>query len=271
MSKTIRPNRLRAFTIPEVLAVVAIIVIIMSIILPMFGRAKVTALRTVCATNEHNWGAALRSYSSDNRTFFPDNRFFSYSIIPTMYPPTGYRSGYHISWNSSVVERFWRDYLVRNNSDSKTNVHDVLNCPTQLWHQVNDVSLTGGLVGYFYMPGRSQDADTNYGFAGAGWVFKDRFGGPNANAPIMSDMKQWHPTWGWFYGAGYPNAGSPISSHARSGTGEAEGGNFLFEDVHVTWYESDTTGNPDVNDPNDIIKLGADVGGWRTFYSIPLN
>lgn len=264
-----RPG-LRAFTVPEVLAIVAIIAIIMSILLPSIGRAKIYALRTLCATNQHNWGVALRGYATANRGFFPDNR---YSDVVPVGAYKSYTPGYHISWNSSVVQQFWRDYLVRNNASSKDNVHDVLNCPTQVWHQVNDVNLSGGLVGYFYMPGRSPDGTTNYSFAGNGWVFKDRFGGPDSRAPLMSDMKQWHPdpTWGWYFGPGYSKPGAPISSHPRSRTGEAEGGNFLFEDVHVTWYDSDIGENPSITDPNDIMKLGATIGGWQTFYKIPIN
>jgi len=276
------PNRFaksvqRAFTVPEVLAVVAVIMIVLSILLPAFSRSRTYVHQTMCAANMHNWGVAMRSYANNNRGFFPDNRYVNNTTITQVqmdaaYPPS-YRSGYHISWNSSVVQQFWKEYLVENNSAAKTNDHDVLNCPTQVWHQVNDINLAGGLVGYFYMPGRTQDVDTNYSFAGNGWVFKDRFGGPDSKAPIMTDMKQWHPdpAWGWFFGPGYAKPGGPISSHARASTGEPEGGNFLFEDAHVTWFKSDTTDNPSISDPNDIIQLGATIGGWRTYYKIPIN
>lgn len=250
---------------------VAVIAIIMSIILPTLWRGRDYAHRVLCATNQHNWGAGLRSYANDNRGYFPDNRFATLAEMPARIAAYGpdYRYGLHISWNSSVVQKFWKQYLVENHSTSKTDEHDVLNCPTQKWHQVNDINLAGGLVGYFYMPGRSQDGDTNYSMAGTGWVFKEKFGGQFTAAPIMSDMKQWHPdpTWGWFFGPGYPKAGSPISSHTRR-TGEPEGGNFLFEDVHVTWYESDLTGDPNPMEANEIMQLGCTVGGWRQYYKI---
>lgn len=267
----------RGFTVPEVLAVVAIIMIILSILLPSLSRARIITYRTTCAANMRNWGMALRSYANMNRGFFPDNRYVGTDAtlraeMNAAYPPT-YVEGYHLSWNSSVVQKFWREYLVANNTSTKTNEHDVLNCPTQVWHQVNDINLAGGLVGYFYLPGRTQDNTTNYSYAGNGWAFKTRYAGPDANAPIMSDMKQWHPdpAWGWRFGPGYAKPGGPISSHARQTTAEPEGGNFLFEDAHVTWFQSDKGEDPSIADPNDIIQLGATVGGWRQYYKIPIN
>ena len=267
----------QGFTVPEVLAVIAIIMIVLSILLPSLTRARAQTYQTTCAANLRNWGMGLRSYANMNRGFLPDNRYVGGDTVlqaqmNAAYPPS-YRQAVHVSWNSSVMQTFWKEYLIQNNQATKTNEHDVLNCPTQVWHQVNDINLSGGLVGYFYLPGRTQDATTNYSYAGNGWAFKTRFGGPDSKAPLMMDMKQWHPdpTWGWKFGPGYAKPGAPISSHARQNTGEPEGGNFLFEDAHVTWYQSDTTGDPAIADPNDIIQLGATVGGWRLYYKIPLN
>lgn len=269
--KMISARRL-AFTVPEVLAVVAILAIVMSILLPSFTKAKAYGTRVLCATNEHNWGAGLRSYANDNRGYFPDNRYSTsatQAAFNAAYPPV-YTPGYHTSWNSSVVQKFWKNYLVQNNSTAKTDVHDVLNCPSQRWHQINDVNLAGGLVGYFYLPGRSQDNGSNYTIAGNGWVFKDKFGGPDSKAPIMMDQKQYSVSKGMTGGGWWHDARVPYSSHPRR-TGEPEGGNFLFEDVHVTWYDSDVGENPAVDDPNDIIKQSGTLGDWWYLYKIPIN
>ncbi len=48
-----------AFTIPELLAVIALIVIIISILLPSFGTAKQTAWIAQCASNEHQIRIAI--------------------------------------------------------------------------------------------------------------------------------------------------------------------------------------------------------------------
>ena len=265
-------TRRLAFTVPEVLAIVAIISILLSILMPVYSRAKGYGTRVLCATNQHNWGVGLRAYATDNRGFFPDNRYATattQAAFNAAYPPT-YKSGYHTSWNSSVVQKFWQNYLVKNNSSAKTNEHDVLNCPSQKWHQINDINLVGGLVGYFYLPGRSPDNGSDYSIAGNGWVFKDRFGGPDSKAPIMMDQKQYSIAKGMAGEGWWHTAQVPYSSHPRR-TGEPEGGNFLFEDVHVTWYDSDIGEDPAPNDPNDIIKQSGTLGSWWYLYKIPIN
>lgn len=261
----------RAFTVPEILAVIAIVVIIVSLLLPTLSRARDQARRTICATNMHNWAVAVRAYANDNNRYFPDNRT---TLGPGESYAGGYTPGFHISWNSSVVGKFWRNYLTGINAAARTDEHDVLNCPTQKWHQVNDMGLGGGLVGYFYMPGRGPDGTTNYSFAGDTWVYRAKFNGPASRAPIMADMKQFSTGWNsWFFppGAGIASStGGPISSHVRN-TGEPDGGNFAFEDGRVVWYESDTARNPAYNDAADTIQLGCTIGGWWCYYKIPIN
>jgi prepilin-type N-terminal cleavage/methylation domain-containing protein/prepilin-type processing-associated H-X9-DG protein len=59
------------FTVPEVLAVVAIIVIILSILMPNLTRARARARAVICSSNEHQLGVAVRGYAVDNRQYFP--------------------------------------------------------------------------------------------------------------------------------------------------------------------------------------------------------
>src|SRR5690349_6876679 len=50
---TKRTPHYRAFSVPEILAVVAIIAIILSILLPSLGKSKVAARNVVCQNNLH--------------------------------------------------------------------------------------------------------------------------------------------------------------------------------------------------------------------------
>jgi prepilin-type N-terminal cleavage/methylation domain-containing protein len=61
----------RAFTLIELLVVIAIIAILAAILLPVLGAAKVRAVRIQCVSNEHQIGAALVMYTSDNQEYYP--------------------------------------------------------------------------------------------------------------------------------------------------------------------------------------------------------
>jgi prepilin-type N-terminal cleavage/methylation domain-containing protein/prepilin-type processing-associated H-X9-DG protein len=57
-------NRLRAFTLVELLVVVAIITILMALLLPSIGKARDTAQQVKCMSNLRQVGVALYSYLS---------------------------------------------------------------------------------------------------------------------------------------------------------------------------------------------------------------
>jgi prepilin-type N-terminal cleavage/methylation domain-containing protein len=66
-----RQDRLRGFTLVEVLVVTAVMAVLISILLPSLGRAREDARRTVCLANLKHVGASLFSYASTNRELGP--------------------------------------------------------------------------------------------------------------------------------------------------------------------------------------------------------
>ena len=62
-----------AFTVPEMLAVVAIIVIILAILMPALWHGKEWARDSVCRTNQRQIGIAFKSYSLDHSNTLPPN------------------------------------------------------------------------------------------------------------------------------------------------------------------------------------------------------
>lgn len=64
-------KRLGAFTLIEVLVVVAIIALLIAIAMPSISQAKRVSRRTYCLSNLHDIGIAIQSYAQQNKEKFP--------------------------------------------------------------------------------------------------------------------------------------------------------------------------------------------------------
>ena len=74
-----RSNRITAFTLIELLVAVSIIALLIAMLLPATKRARETARRAICLSNERQLVAALTVYGDENEGRFPigGNRFNS--------------------------------------------------------------------------------------------------------------------------------------------------------------------------------------------------
>ena len=87
----------KAFTLIEMLVVIAIIAILAGLLMPALTRARKEARKTHCMNNEHNVGIYLAMYKTDNRGRYPSVSF----------PGTGAGRRYD---SSLSIARLWPDY-----------------------------------------------------------------------------------------------------------------------------------------------------------------
>lgn len=200
----------RAFTLIELLTVIAIIGILAAILIPTVGAVRRTAIKAQCASNLHQFGTALNLYRNDNKDFLPNG------TIPNQ----------RLQWigTSTVSDLMkygmtWEMFFCRGNqvySDAQmteANRLKVINNPGD--------SIA---FGYIYLPGTNYPATDQYGRTVAS-RYKETKGSKITYRLIAADLNRKYQS-KWDGGTNHNQDNMPI------------GGNHLYIDGSVKWVEA---------------------------------
>ncbi|MDR1281610.1 MAG: prepilin-type N-terminal cleavage/methylation domain-containing protein [Opitutaceae bacterium] len=204
-------NPLRAFTLIELLTVIAIIGILAAIIIPVVGSVRESARVARCGANVRQTGLALTLYAQDNRGYYPANA----------------NSG-------AVIGRNYAERLVIGGYVGKRS--GVFSCPGDPSVRNNLVATDKESRSYAYI---SPSMAPNYS---AGTARRQASIG---NPSRVAMLTEWHSASGSFMVEDYAGSvcGADIvdtDAKARSNSGHRDGKrHFLFFDGHVSFHAPD--------------------------------
>ncbi|MCC5828920.1 MAG: type II secretion system protein [Phycisphaeraceae bacterium] len=179
----------RAFTLVELLVVISILALLISLMLPALGMARVAARETVCAVNVRTFTQTAVSFAAEHRGWLPH---MGHGDAQSHQESGGEGRPYYI-------HRFWRDHLtgplgmVRPNFYSPTN---------DAWNDDAFWSFTSSraVIGYFYFGNRpALENSVRSAVMGAGsdpavTVFPQRIDRPSFTDMVVSDLNRKWPT-----------------------------------------------------------------------------
>ncbi len=210
----------RAFTVPELLAVVAVITIIISLLLPSLVKARRITYIAICASNQHQIGVAQQNYLIDSRNVYPTLVNWG-DLIGQRGDSTAYASN-----TTDVTKRPLDPYVAADKDGQKV---EIARCPSDLGDPlVANIANCFKSYGTSYLP--QWDSD----------VFRVKYVYGRTNTPSkpsMTKMQITHPSnkillgdWVWH--------GNRLVSQRQThwhGDGRLRQLNYLMADIHVVY------------------------------------
>src|SRR5580658_6743728 len=126
----------QAFTLIELLIVIAIIAILAAILMPVLSAAKARADQIYCLNNMRQWALAFHMYCDDNSNFVPEEGDTAAAINYTAAGAPGTTDNYDLAWYNIIPPEISQPPLVNLyglNNHAKTpplpGSHSLFSCP----------------------------------------------------------------------------------------------------------------------------------------------
>jgi prepilin-type N-terminal cleavage/methylation domain-containing protein/prepilin-type processing-associated H-X9-DG protein len=141
----LRRFRQRAFSLTELLIVIAVIVILLAILLPALGKVRERSRTATCLANLKSIGTAVHLYMSDNHDYSPMRGMDSSNAAPPGWGFRGYGPDDRVVWSDQVV---LGQYAGSTNGDNSRPAYrygavrkrSVFICPSDAMHDGEHVS-----------------------------------------------------------------------------------------------------------------------------------
>jgi prepilin-type processing-associated H-X9-DG protein len=215
--------RRRAFTLLELLIILALLCLLVALVMPPLVRAREKANRVVCADNLRQIGVAMLAYVGDNQDHFPTAGDY----------PSGTILGTDFSWDMKLINKGYAGV-------------SVFHCPSDRIPRNNPSTCTAeGTVPnphyrtYAMACGATSDPNVHF------------IQGSRTNSPGLADLggivlvgECVNQTMNAYVGAKcsywFQGAFSQYPPHGVHVPSDTNAGNYLFCDGHVTWTEAPT-------------------------------
>jgi len=224
----------RAFTLIELLCVIAIVGVLASIIVGSLSKIRDTARRSECASNLRQIGAAFQLYAIDNKGLYPAPRLNGSSSPPAGINPSG--QNWQVEISPYVIRDQAKIWIVQDTYGQANIAH----CPSyDLFFNTSAKmsSQTGVSVASTAGYGMNINLNvngTNYGGAGTTWGVENtiRFRAVALNNPattvLVGDSAEFFLNAPWVASSTYPDGYSTGAPKRHGSTA-----NYLYADGHV--------------------------------------